>query len=74
MSSLAHDKHDAVARAINEVEMVAESELWSDERSTPISFYRWQRPGSHVASELLYHLQELGYDVVKRDSNESVLS
>lgn len=65
------DKHEALAKAINEVEMVNESELMGDDR--PVSYYRWQRPGSHVASELLYHLQELGYDVVKRGSNESVL-
>lgn len=63
MSSSSMDRHEALARAINEVEMVTEEELMG---VVPVSFYRWQRPGQHVASELLFHLNELGYDVVRK--------
>lgn len=70
-SSRAKDRHDAIARAINEVEMVNESGLAGG--SQDLVYYRWQLPGSAVASEFLYHLQEQGYDVVKRNTDESVL-
>lgn len=67
MSSLARDKHEAIALAINETEIVNESEI-AAATGEELLFYRWQRPGSHVASEFLYHLQEQGYDVIKRST------
>lgn len=67
--SRVNDRHEAIARALNETEMVNESGL-AIGGTAELVYYRWQLPGSVVASEFLFHLQEQGYDVVRRDKGE----